>query len=542
MKENARTAAKRSLDYGEIFRIMRLSGMIAIITAAALLSGMQAAAEEKGNEMERDVRKPVVAGTFYPGDPEVLRKTVAKLLDDADPDRPAGEIMALVSPHAGYVYSGPVAAYGYKLVSGFDYETVVVISPSHTEYFDFSSVYGGDYYSTPLGEIPIDHEVSNHISSSRDNIRISDKGHISAALGRGEHSLEVQLPFLQETLSDFGLVAIVMGDQSEENIESLASALAKALKGRRALIVASCDLSHFHSSRAAEGLDGVFADLLADLDVRGLYRALADKSTEACGGGPVIAAARAAMLLGADRCKILRYAHSGNVTGDDSNVVGYLSAAVYKEDPGLSEGRKSEKKSEGADSGARGPDSELTDEDRVFLLRLARKVIESHFDGSKIDIEQPSSGILEENRGAFVTLKKDGKLRGCIGYIQAFKPLSQTVVEMASAAAFKDYRFPSVKSSEVGDLAIEISVLSPVEKIDDPRRIEVGKHGLIITRGGNRGLLLPQVPVEWGWDREEFLTQTCLKAGLPGDAWKKDGTVMEVFSAEVFSEGEMGIR
>jgi AmmeMemoRadiSam system protein A len=284
---------------------------------------------------------------------------------------------------------------------------------------------------------------------------------------------------------------------------------------------------------------------LEEFEPKGLYSALAGNDTEACGGGPTAAAMIAAKRLGASECRVLRYATSGDITGDGSSVVGYVSAVMIRKadsagnpDPSLDESA-----SIGDRSRHRGAlDIGLVDADKVFLLSLARKTIEAEFTGVEADLETPSSPLMGENRGAFVTLKKKGQLRGCIGYIEAVKPLVETIRQMAAAAAFKDWRFPPLEESELDGIEIEISVLSPIMRIDDPSVIEVGKHGIIITRGANRGLLLPQVATEWNWDRETFLRQTCLKAGLPDDAWTKSGTTIEVFSADIFSERELGLR
>jgi AmmeMemoRadiSam system protein A len=333
-----------------------------------------------------------------------------------------------------------------------------------------------------------------------------------------------------------------MGDQSSKNIESLGNALANALKGKSFLIVASTDLSHFHNSATANRLDSVFIDYLKKLDTEGLAKALSSGSTEACGGGPVLAAMKASLKLGANTCHVFKHANSGDVTGDTNNVVGYVSAAFIKnkkENSTLSD--ENLRKLERKDLNSNSKNQFLSKEDKIFLLKLARKVIEAKFNGHDVDIAIPPSPILKEMRGAFVTLKKNGQLRGCIGYIEAVKPLIETITDMAESAAFSDYRFPPVKADEVSQLSIEISVLSPIREINDPTTVKVGRDGLIMSRGGKRGLLLPQVPLEWGWNREKFLNQTCLKAGLPKDAWKSPDTKIEVFTANVFSEKELGL-
>ncbi|MDD3643265.1 MAG: AmmeMemoRadiSam system protein B [Candidatus Krumholzibacteria bacterium] len=487
------------------------------------------------------VRKPAVAGQFYAADPASLRAQISELLDGSQVCRPPGEIIALICPHAGYIYSGGVAAAGYSLISGGPYETVVVIAPCHVDFFGYSSVYDGDAYETPLGRIPVDRELASRIAGGG-LIRLGGAGHELGRGGRGEHSLEVQLPFLQVAIGEFRLVPIVMGDQSAPAIEALGASLARELKGARALIVASTDLSHFHDDRSARSLDGVFMENISSFDVEGLREALAQGSTEACGGGPAAAALIAAAGLGADRCSILRYATSGDVSGDRGNVVGYVSAAITRPSPDGEGTERSPGESAGlsARDGSSGQD--VPREARIFLLRLARSVIRSELGLDAAPPPQPESRVLGEKRGGFVTLKRRGQLRGCIGYIEAIKPLAETVEEMARAAAFRDTRFRPVTAREIDDIEIEISVLGPVETIDDPGAVDVGRHGIIISAEGHRGLLLPQVAAEWGWDRETFLDQTCVKAGLPPNRWRGPGVTIEVFSAEIFSEKELGLR
>ncbi len=536
---------------------MRICRLISIISIAALICHNAYGAARKGNAMEETVRRPAVAGQFYPGDPDRLRADIMEYLKDAPDYDVKGRLFALISPHAGYVYSGHVAACGYSLLEPGQFDTVVVISPSHVEYFPYSSVYSGDSYITPLGKIAIDKELSEKIAASSDLIRIGTTGHATLRGGRGEHSLEVQLPFLQVSLGEFKLVAIVMGDQSPAEIDALGSAIGKALAGKSALIVASTDLSHFHSSAAAWTLDHIFIQLIEDYDIEGLKKALASKETEACGGGPVAAAMIAARALGSSRCEILKYADSGDVSGDKSQVVGYVSAALLGDDPRGKNGAATREKNDALreDSDRQGnptgsvrsgsgtvKEVELDRDDQIFLLGYARSVIEGVLTGKKIETVKPKNPVFMEKRGAFVTLKKNGQLRGCIGYIDAFKPLLETIREMAEAAAFKDYRFPPITLGEVDQIQIEISILSPIREITDPSEIVVGRDGIIITRGSNRGLLLPQVAVEWGWNREKFLDQTCVKAGVAPDAWKKPGTKIEIFSAEIFSESELGLR
>jgi AmmeMemoRadiSam system protein B/AmmeMemoRadiSam system protein A len=536
---------------GVTVSIRPITGAVFLCAAALAIA---AGASKDGTAMSQTVRNPAVAGQFYTNDPAALRAEITEYLETASVKPISGEVIALVSPHAGYMYSGQVAAYGYRLIRGKRYDIVVVISPSHAEYFPYASVFSGTAYRTPLGDIPVDREAAQLIASKSDLVRYDSAGHEVRPMQRSEHSLEVQLPFLQVALGDFPLVPIVMGDQSRATIEALGEALGEALAGRRALIVASTDLSHFHGDREARVLDGNFQKCLASFDAEALLTGLARKNAEACGGGPVVAAMIAAKAIGATRCEVLHYANSGDVTGDRESVVGYVSAAMIRETKsgGSGKGASAQKSAaSGRNAGAPaaapkkgegvGP-SGLTREDKVYLLNLARSVIARRLGERSAPLSAPASPILSENRGAFVTLHKGGALRGCIGYIEAIKPLATTIEEMAAAAAFSDWRFTPVTAPEVSQLEIEISVLSPISAVTDPSSIVIGKHGLIVTRGSNRGLLLPQVATEWGWDRETFLAQTCVKAGLPENSWREKGTKIESFSAEIFSEKQLGLR
>ncbi|MCD4828371.1 MAG: AmmeMemoRadiSam system protein A [Candidatus Cloacimonetes bacterium] len=184
----------------------------------------------------------------------------------------------------------------------------------------------------------------------------------------------------------------------------------------------------------------------------------------------------------------------------------------------------------------------LNDEQKRFLLRLARHSIRSHFEREPLGVEQPEDAVYQRKNGAFVTLHKQGNLRGCIGHIVGHKPLFATICEMALAAAFEDPRFPQIRLAELDDIDIEISILSPLEEVTNVENIEVGKHGLLIQRDYASGLLLPQVATEWGWDRQTFLQHTCQKAGLAPDSWQRPGTRILSFEAVVFGEKELGIQ
>lgn len=473
-------------------------------------------------------RPAAVAGAFYPADPRELARTVDDLLAKAAPPALEGGPVALVVPHAGYMYSGGVAAQAYALLKGRKYERVVVISPSHVDAFGFAAVYDGDAYATPLGAVPVDKAFAARLSRSGSGLQLSGRGHETRG-ERGEHALEVQLPFLQRALGEFRLVPIVMGDQRYEACRAVGVALAKAIEGGgETLIVASSDLSHFHRYDDAVRLDRRLLKAIEEWDYYTMARNFELNVWEACGGGPIVAAMIAAERLGARQVRVLKYANSGDVTGDRTQVVGYAAVAFFRPAKAASDG-----------DGAAHAAFSLGREEQRELLWLARKSVETAVREKRLyEGPAPRWPALLEDRGAFVTLKRHGQLRGCIGYIFPMKPLYLTVRDVAAMAAVRDERFPPVTTKELDELEYEISVLSPLRRVLSVEEIVVGRHGLVVKRGDHEGLLLPQVATEQRWDRKTFLEQTCLKAGLPMNAWRDPETDVFRFTAFVFGDHE----
>lgn len=271
--------------------------------------------------MSLKIRKSVIAGQWYPGRAGELQAMIAGFFDRVEPVELDGKIIGLISPHAGYVYSGQVAAYAYNLVRGMLFDVVCVVSPVHRMYAGVYATAAADAYQTPLGDVPLATDLVDALDERIGLVRLPVDN---------EHALEIQLPFLQMALGSFNLLPIMLGDQSWEVCVRLADALADLLARHNALLVASTDLSHFHPAREAERLDRVVTDRIDAFDPEGLSRALAQHKTEACGGGPVVSVMLAAQRLGADRAQTLHYAHSGHVSGDMSSVVGYAAGVIFK--------------------------------------------------------------------------------------------------------------------------------------------------------------------------------------------------------------------
>lgn len=454
------------------------------------------------------VRKPVWAGQFYESDPSRLSRQLEVWLDAAELKPVSGRVVGLIVPHAGYVYSARVAAVGYRLVRNLEVETVVIIGPSHQLAFEGCSIYLRGGFETPLGVAEVDETLARELA------RYSGFGYIPEAHDR-EHSVEVQVPFIQKVFPRARIVPVVMGNQTEMTIQALAGALVRATKGKKVLVVASTDLSHFLGRAQANERDRKTIELIQNLDLKSLGRQVERHENIMCGGGPVLTLLHYARRMGQARVAALAYSDSAAAGGPDDRVVGYLSAAVYLET---------------AQTGL-----DLTQEEKRELLALARLAIETYLATGKIPAYQPTSPRLETKSGAFVTLKQNHQLRGCIGFAEPLFPLWETVAQAAVLAATEDPRFPPLRKSELPGLQIEISVLGPLQPVSDVSEIKVGRHGLVIKEGQRSGLLLPQVATELGWDRQTFLREVCRKAGLPDNAWKNSKGLFK-FEAIVFQE------
>ena len=505
--------------------------------------------------LAQEIKQPTSAGTFYPDDPVELTKQVDKYLSQANPEALKGEVFALISPHAGYGYSGPTAAFGYKLVQGKSYKTVIVIGTSHNYGFSGVSIYSEGFFRTPLGDLEIDKDFTKELINKDADIVFDP-----AAFAK-EHSVEVQLPFLQRSLSGFKIVPVVTGDCSFEMCKKLANLLKAAIGSRKdILVVASTDMYHGFDYDEAGVVDSVTLSYLKNMDAEGLYFALRDAKAQLCGGFGVVSTLLLAKELGHDKLFVLKHTNSAEVTGKKVKgiwTVGYASCVI--------DSRHSERSPEGEAKNLDGReilqsaagllqndgknisqlshqkkgDVMLDNEQRKKLLEIARRSIEKYLkDGEKMEIKESDPLLIQES-GAFVTLHEAGQLRGCIGNLVGRGPLYLTVRDMAVEAATGDSRFEALKLPELKNIEIEISVLSPMQKIKDVAEIKLGLHGVLVKKGFNSGVFLPQVASETGWSKEEFLSQLCSqKAGLAPDAWKDKSTDIYIFSAEVFSEKE----
>lgn len=500
------------------------------------VSAVTAPSQSPSTPLPEQIRPASFAGSWYPSDPEELTAMVDQMLSAVQPMD--GAPVGLIVPHAGYAYSGPVAAAGFRQLAGGEHSeptagirvAVIIASDHQHPLSDPISIWAGGGFETPLGIVPVDEELAQALIEADPRITCDPAAH------EGEHPIEIELPFLQRVCPDCCIVPVLMGTDDEETVRALADALLETLPGRRAVVIASSDLSHYPSYEDALVVDGATLAAIRTGDptrVRAAVAASMAKGTPnlatcACGTGPILVTMRVAQGLGADTVSVLRYTNSGDSpAGDRSQVVGYGAVMLWRYEP---------------------PD--LTEAQRKELLVLAHTTIREYLEtGQILDYETEDPTLTRRSR-AFVTLREGGQLRGCIGHTVAKQPLYRVIQETAASAATKDPRFPPLTPDELTDpdssLEIEISILSPFRPVTDVTQIRVGTHGLAILKGAHQGLLLPQVPVEQGWDRETFLEQLCRKAGLPSACWWEDAVDTErgsvpastlyAFTAVVFGE------
>ena len=438
-----------------------------------------------------NIRAPAVAGAFYPGEPGELAALVDELVNEALAGRQRGTReppKAIIAPHAGYIYSGPIAASAYARFAPARnrISQIVLLGPAHRVPFQGLAVPSAEGFATPLGVVPVDHAAINHIVSLP-QAQVLDEAHAA------EHSLEVHLPFLQRMFRDFTLVPLVVGAASPADV---AEVLRTLWNGPETLIVVSSDLSHYHDYETARRLDGETARAIGELDGDGI------SDEGACGRAPIRGLLVEAKRLGLS-ANLIDLRNSGDTAGARDRVVGYASFLF------------------GAEAGPK-----LTTADKRELLGTAGAAIRMGFrngERAQIDLSSFSPNLMSPG-ASFITLTKDGKLRGCVGSLQAKRPLIADIAWNAYGAAFEDRRFEPVAESELGALELSASLLSPplamdVESEDDLlTQLRPGIDGLLLVDGDHRGTFLPKV-----WDQlpdaSAFLTQLKVKAGLAPDHW-----------------------
>lgn len=463
------------------------------------------------------VRKPAVAGSFYTSNKDQLKNSINSYLNQAQKIIQNGKLRILIVPHAGLDYSGRVAGWGFKQLEGEKYSRIIIIGASHQMGYPYAAVYDQGPWETPLGLVPVENNFISQIPDDQNVLILDSKPH------KPEHSLEMEVIFLQTVLPSVPIVPILLGQVSEDTIGRLASKLA-TLWDDNTLIVISSDLSHYPDSDLSHQIDKktiesiisgspeIFKKTIENQEKLNLNQVV----TLACGSDAILAALILSQKLDIGNWQEIKYENSGDVTGDIGRVVGY--AAI-----GATRSQKSE--------------IMIDQKARTEALDIARSTLNSFIRNKTIPSVQTDSQILKNKLGAFVTLKINNMLRGCIGEFEPNKPLSQVIRDMTIEAAIRDPRFNPVTVTELPDIKIEISVLTPKRKIQDWREIELGKHGVLVQKGMSSGTFLPQVADESGWTKEEFLRQLCSqKAGLDEDCYRDPNVNLYVYEAIVFEE------
>jgi len=499
------------------------------------------------------VWEPQVAGRFYPGSEVALKDQINTFFKNIPKQTLKGKPFAIISPHAGYQYSGQVAAYGYNAIKDYGFTRVIILSPSHfrsSKRFRGASILNVKNLKTPLGLIPVDQDACNQLLDTSKDLSPNASHRTPVLFGsyegayQGEHSLETQLPFLQMSLKTFKLVPIMVGILIDDDFDRVANAI-RPLMDDKTLVVVSSDFTHYGEGygyvpfkkdieKNINALDYGAFEKIRNKDFEGLKTYRKETGINACGIMPIELLLK--LLPDNARGEILNYDTSGHQSKDFSFSVSYASIIFTK--PSETKSGLYVPKEETLDN----RQSFLTKEERAFLLSLARNTLETYTKTSltpKLDpVKYELTPKLKEKYGVFVTLKKYGELRGCIGHIIPKTSLFQGVIENTINSSSHDWRFSPVDAKEVSDITIEISVLSRPQKIHGPDEFMVGREGVIIRKGPASAVFLPQVAVEQGWDRAETLCHLCQKAGLSRDAWKDGGMEFYVFTADVFHEGE----
>lgn len=468
---------------------------------------------------DASAREMAVAGQFYPADRTELSRFVDASLSESKVKKPEGKIVAVLAPHAGYEFSGKIAGLAYGFIDE-SYDTVVILAAGHTEGVRGAALLAADAYETPLGKVLPDRELAAALAKAGPLFEDRPSAHAR------EHAVEVQLPFLQRKLKKpFKLLAAVLNTDDLKSLKSIGAALAAALKGKKALIVISTDFSHYPRKEDAAAADGAMRLAVESLDPELVWRTsryLLDKKipgldTCACGEAALEAGMEAARLLGARSFHTLKLSDSSaeSPRAGQDRVVGYLSGLFLKS--------------------GKPPDLRLSKGQEAALLREARLILEKHFAGKDAAAGLEADPRLNLPGAAFVTLTKDGQLRGCVGTVTPAMTLMDALRYGAFSAAFRDGRFQPLKQEELPGIKIEVSVLSPL-KPAAAADIKPHLHGAVLVKDGRSGLFLPQV-----WEqipaKEEFLGELCeQKAGLPRDCWKDPKTQLYSFTVDSFKE------
>jgi len=420
------------------------------------------------------IRQPVVAGQFYPDSPSQLKEMIRGMVDEKAEKE---EVIGLLSPHAGYIYSGPVAGATISRIKFKD--TFIIIGPNHTGMGRPLSIMTEGVWKTPLGEVEIDSKLAKQILATSSYLEEDSKAH------QYEHSIEVQLPFLQYFKKDFRLVPIMLSYFTGATYREIGREIAKAIKDlkKEVVIIASSDMTHYEPQESAQWKDTQAIEAILDLNEDELLRRVDELRISMCGYAPAVSLISAAKELGARKAELVKYQTSGDTTGDYSSVVGYAGVILRGMSP---------------------------------LASLAKDTVEAFVKEGNIPEPEELTPEMKQRAGVFVSIHKFGQLRGCIGTFEPTKDnVAEETIANAISSATRDPRFPPVAPNELKDLEYKVDVLTKPEPIDSQDQLDPKKYGVIVESGMRRGLLLPDLE---GVDSVDYQIEICRhKAGIMPD-------------------------
>lgn len=498
---------------------------IALLAIMTILIYISLEDEITLNNIKSDdvIRNPAVAGTFYPGTKTNLKDTIQKYYDNLKDNNNQKDIQAIIVPHAGYKYSGQTAAFAYQNIN--NKNTIIILGPSHHTYFSGASIPNATHYKTPLGTI----KLSDKTKDIRQELKDAGLLYTEKDAHKKEHSIEVQLPFLQGAQIDREIIPILIGSKTDYDKLIKISDILNKYTDENTLLIASSDFTHYGSiynyqpftediEKNIKDIDNKALEHIEKKDPRGFSDYIQKTGATICGNIPITTLLMMIQDKSEIKGELLHYDTSGHITGNFKNSVSYISYAFYR-------------------------DETLNTDEQKQLTTLARTTLESYIKDKKIPKVNTDTlpQRLTEKKGCFVTLKKDNQLRGCIGHISPKEPLYKCVIENTISSALNDPRFKQVTYQELNDIKIEISILSIPKSLkftspdDLISRLTPLKDGVLLNYGFHKATYLPQVWEDLP-DKKEFLTSLCTKSGAPPDCWKEDNVKIETYQAQVFSE------
>ena len=440
---------------------------------------------------------------FYPENREEFIKIFKENFDGFNyKSEFVGDPKIIISPHATYLYSGKVAARAFNLIRSKEPKLIIILGPPHYKYFHGFAVYNGDYLRSPLGDIKISmkevSEIKKKIYSAFLNKRMFYR----------EHSINIELPYIQATFKNTKILPIIIGDTKRKELKYMAKYLMKVLKRKNTMLLVSTDLSHYHKLNIAKEIDENTIRILEEKRGDAFLRFRNFDKVEACGWRALYIAMLIAKKMKLKFFPVSR-GYSSDYDGNRQRVVGYFSGIYYKEEK-----------------------LEISGEEKREIIKIVKNsILKENFKKEKV---RPTE-ILNRKMGVFITLKKDKKLRGCMGQLFSDAPLYKSLKNIAILSAYKDPRFPPLKAKEIENLEITVSLIFNFRQLYNVKDLDMGKDGLLIINGDKKGVLLPEIPIIYRWGRNEFLKNTCIKAKLPEKCWKDKNTSIYVFNTYSFT-------